>query len=129
MVAMVAQADGRAELKSQAKNLDKECPVEIDAFTTLVGVECGEYDFIYYYVVSDEIVDMVLESPDIKDAQRTNVEAMLLQQLEEASFKEFVNMLIDENMGFKCVYKKSRGTGEFFVRFSPEELRHILNKN
>lgn len=129
MVAMVAQADGRAELKSQADILDKTCPVEIDAFTTMIGVECGEYDFTYYYVVSDEVVDMVYESPEMKDVLKSNMEAILSQQLGEASFKEFISMLIEENMGIKYVYKKQRGEGEFFVRCSPVELRDILNEN
>lgn len=128
MMAMVAQADGREELKLQANILDKTCPVEIDAFTTMIGVECGEQDFIYYYIVSDEIVDMVLESPEMKDVLKSNMEAILSQQLEEASFKEFISILIEENMGIKYVYKKQRGEGEFFVRCSPEELREMLKK-
>lgn len=128
MMAMVAQADGREELKLQANILDKTCPVEIDAFTTMIGVECGEQDFIYYYVVSDEIVDVVLESPEMKDVLKANMKAILAQQLQDKDFMVLVDVLLGENMGIKYVYKKQRGEGEFFVRCSPEELREMLKK-
>lgn len=115
----------RNELLELANHWNKRTPLEVDLGLTLVKYTYKNNEFVYSYIVDEDIIDFSILEENLKEIDKNPI--FLKEDVEQTPNRLiFYKALVRNNTNLVYLYKSSISGKVLSVIISPKEIKQIL---
>lgn len=116
----------RSSIKQSVEEINKECPIAVDAYSSITSVELDGDTVIYKVVTTEEIydIDYYRERTEI---QKKIIKLKLFQQ-EDRGDREGISLIAKHGYWIKYVYVGQKSKERYSLLFSPDEIKAGMEK-
>ena len=116
----------RSSIKQSVEQMNKECPVASDAYSSITSVELDNDTVVYKVLTSEEVwgVDLLKNSEEIT---KKLIKLGLFQE-ESHSDREDLMKMASHGYWIKWIYLGQKSKKRYSLLLSPEELQKGLDK-